>query len=107
MNPVARSTWDDQVLRSPLAQQMIDETMTVNRLAQKFPVTRRVFEQLFINVPLEGCTCLDEVAWRHGMEARDLINKLEAVITSCGCRSSEVSQLTTSVCAPEDAGVTA
>ena len=63
----------------------LHEGMTVNRVVQKFPPTRRVFEPLFISVPLEGCTCLDEVAWRHGMESRELLSELEGVITSCGC----------------------
>jgi iron-sulfur cluster repair protein YtfE (RIC family) len=58
----------------------IDETMTVNRVVRQFPGTRPVFEELFINLPMEGCTCLDEVAWRHGMEASHLIQQLEKAI---------------------------
>ena len=64
----------------------LEETMTVNRIVQEFPGTRPVFERLFINVPLEGCTCLDEVAWRHGMESRDLLQTLERAIGLCECR---------------------
>ncbi len=69
----------------------LDEVMAVNRVLREFPATKRVFDSLFVNVPFEGCDCLDEVAWRRGMEARDLIDKLEAVIASCGCRSPEAS----------------
>jgi len=58
----------------------LNEEMTVNRVVREFPRTRPVFERLFINVPLEGSTCLDEVAWRHGVEARDLLQTLEDVI---------------------------
>ena len=58
----------------------IEETMTVNRVIQAFPGTQPVFERLFINIPMEGCACLDEVAWRHGMESRELLAKLEAVM---------------------------
>ena len=65
--------------------QAVDETMTVNRVVQEFPTTKQVFEQLFINVPMEGCTCLDEVAWRHGMEAKELLQRLEEAVTSCSC----------------------
>ena len=65
--------------------QAVDETMTVNRIVQEFPTTKPVFEQLFINVPMEGCTCLDEVAWRHGMEAQELLQRLEEAIASCSC----------------------
>lgn len=63
----------------------VDETMTVNRVVQEFPRTKPVFDQLFVSVPVEGCACLDEVAWRHGMEARELLKQLEGVIASCGC----------------------
>ena len=58
----------------------LDETMTVNRIVQEHPATRGVFEQLFVNLPYEGCACLDEVAWRHGLESRDLLEQLEQVI---------------------------
>ena len=78
----------------------VDETMTVNRVLQAFPGTRPVFERLFVNVTIEGCSCLDEVAWRHGIESRELLAKLEDVLArgehadeaahdsqpSCACR---------------------
>jgi iron-sulfur cluster repair protein YtfE (RIC family) len=60
--------------------QELHELMTVNRIVQEFPCTRRTFEQLFVNIPFEGCQCLDEVAWRHGMESRELLSTLETVI---------------------------
>lgn len=63
----------------------VDEAMTVNRVIQQFPATRPVFEQFFINVPMEGCTCLDEVAWRHGMDSRELLEILEQAIGRCRC----------------------
>lgn len=62
------------------AAQGVDECMTVNRVVHEYPATHRIFEQLFINVPIEGSTCLDEVAWRHGMESRELLKQLEAAI---------------------------
>ena len=62
----------------------LDETMTVNRVIQVCPGARPVFERLFVNVPMEGCSCLDEVAWRHGMESRELLAKLEDVMASGG-----------------------
>jgi len=58
----------------------LEETMTVNRILQRFPRTRPVFERMFVNISYEGCDCVDEVAWRHGMEARELLEKLEGVI---------------------------
>ena len=74
----------------PTPRASLDETMTVNRVVQRFPSTKPIFERLFINVPLEGCTCLDEVAWRHGMEACDLLSTLETAISSCQCATKEV-----------------
>ena len=67
------------------SHQGLDETMTVNRVIQSFPRTRPIFERLFINIPMEGCSCLDEVAWRHGMEAQDLLKTIERAIASCEC----------------------
>lgn len=64
----------------------LDETMTVNRVLQQHPETRAVFEESFISVPVDGCYCLDEVAWRHGMEGRELLAKLEQAI---GLKGSE------------------
>jgi iron-sulfur cluster repair protein YtfE (RIC family) len=58
----------------------LHETMTVNQVLQQFPQTRRIFDRLFINVPMEGCTCLDEVAWCHGMEARELMDRLKEAV---------------------------
>lgn len=73
---------------TPARPAAIDETMTVNRIAQEFPGTKPVFDRLFINVPLEGCTCLDEVAWRHGMDTRELMDTLEDTIRSCACHDN-------------------
>lgn len=58
----------------------VQEAMTVNHVVHAFPATKRVFERLFINVSVEGCACLDEVAWRHGMGCRQLLNALEAAL---------------------------
>ena len=69
----------------PVGSSRLDEVMTVNRVVQQFPRTKTVFERLFINVPMEGCSCLDEVAWRHGMESGELLAHLEEAIASCGC----------------------
>lgn len=70
---------------APEPKSRLHEEMTVNRIVQEFPKTRRTFEQLFVNIPMEGCHCLDEVAWRHGMESKELLKTLEEVVDSCGC----------------------
>lgn len=58
----------------------LNEVMTVNRIVKEFPRAQKVFEHLFVNIPYEGCDCLDEVAWRHGMGSQELLAKLEQVI---------------------------
>ncbi len=73
----------------PSSADRLDEEMTVNRIVQLFPGTQRVFERFFINVPLEGCACLDEVAWRHGMDARELLDCLEETIAACRCTTQQ------------------
>ena len=61
----------------PATPYRLNEMMTVNRVVQEYPRTKPVFERFFINVPFEGCHCLDEVAWRHGMESKELLSQLE------------------------------
>ena len=56
------------------------EDMTVNQVLAKYPRARSVFSRLFVNIPFEGYDCLDEVAWRHGMESKDLLIWLGDVI---------------------------
>ncbi|MBI4341052.1 MAG: hemerythrin domain-containing protein [Candidatus Omnitrophica bacterium] len=68
---------------------VVDEGMTVNRILHDYPATRSTLESLFVNIPAEGCECLDEVAFRHGMEPQELLKTLEEVIGSCGCRDKE------------------
>lgn len=94
------------LVRDPQTTSHVTEVMAVNRVLREFPATKRVFDGLFVNVPFEGCDCLDEVAWRRGMEARDLIDKLEEAIASCGCGKSKVTKQTSSTPAPEEVGAT-
>ena len=94
------------LVREPQPTSHITEIMAVNRILREFPATRRVFDSLFVNVLFEGCDCLDEVAWRRGVEAQNLISQLEAVIATCRCQGSEASTPTESVSLREDAGAT-
>ncbi len=50
--------------------------MTVNSVLHQYPATSGVFEDLFVNIPYEGCDCLDEVAWRRGMDVQELLDRL-------------------------------
>ncbi len=66
-----RRAWDSDAL---------DDTMTVNRVLHEHPETKAVFDRLSISSPIEGCECLDEVAWYRGMESRELLEQLRRVI---------------------------
>ena len=80
MDALQRIRRDHEVIRAKL-----NETMTVNRIIHDYPVVRKTLENYFINLPAEGCHCLDEVAWRHGIATDDLLKTLEGVISSCAC----------------------
>jgi len=67
----------------------LHEEMTVNHILHTYPQTKLLLERLFINVPYEGYDCLDEVAWRRGMDCCQLVLLLEEAI-SVGCRCEEI-----------------
>ena len=76
---------------APVPTQRFEEAMTVNRAVQEYPVTRAVFDRLFISLPLEGYCCLDEVAWRHGLEFENLQQALEACTCAAAGREGALS----------------
>lgn len=53
------------------------ETMTVGEVITCYPEAGPALEHLCINQTFERYDCLDEVAWRHGMESRELLARLE------------------------------
>ena len=60
----------------PAAGERLYGCMTVSGVLRAYPETRPVFEELFVNVFHEGSDCLDEVAWRRGIEIQDLLDRL-------------------------------
>ncbi len=54
----------------------ISGTMSVNEILQRYPQTEPVFDQLHINRWREGYECVDELAWRHGMDAAQVLEQL-------------------------------
>ena len=66
----------------------LNETMTVNFVISRYPRTKAIFEQFFINLSFESYDCLDEVAWRHGMESQELLDRLEGAITPRATREA-------------------
>ena len=55
---------------------LIAEHMSANVVMKTFPATRRVFEKHGIACGCEGCDCLDELAWRHGLDVKELMENL-------------------------------
>ena len=58
---------------------LIAEHMSANAVMKTFPATRRVFEKHGIRCGCEGCDCIDELAWRYGLEAKGLVEELQEV----------------------------
>ena len=56
---------------------LIAEHMSANAIMKTFPTTRGVFEKHGIRCGCEGCECLDEIAWRYGLEAKKLVEELQ------------------------------
>ena len=73
MHTIKRLRRDHDILR-------LHETMTPNRIVRQYPHAHAIFDELLISLAFEGCDCLDEVAWRHGMAGQELLHKLEEVI---------------------------
>lgn len=59
----------------------LSETMSVGEAVTRYPAAGPALERLFINPRFERYDCLDEVAWRHGMESRELLARLEEELT--------------------------
>ncbi len=68
-------------VQEPLPPVRLREEMTVNHVLHTYPQTKPLLERLFINVPYEGYDCLDEVAWRRGMDCCQFIGLLEEAIS--------------------------
>lgn len=67
----------------------LGEQMTINHVLHTYPQTKPLLERLLINVPYEGYDCLDEVAWRRGMDCCQLVLLLEeAIAAGCHCEES-------------------
>ncbi|MDP3723561.1 MAG: hemerythrin domain-containing protein [Candidatus Omnitrophota bacterium] len=56
---------------------LITEQMSANAVMKAFPVTRAVFEKHGIRCGCEGCECLDELAWRCGLDTQALVKELQ------------------------------
>jgi len=59
---------------------LITEQMSANAVMRAFPATRPVFEKHGIQCGCEGCDCLDELAWRRGLDAKALVKELQDAV---------------------------
>ena len=55
---------------------LIFSTMSVNEIIQRYPRTAPLFTQFHINRIREGYESVDELAWRHGMDVGQVIDRL-------------------------------
>ena len=79
MTGIGVVAWEGAVLGEPAAPApRIEPLMSANAVVRAFPDTRRIFQRYGIDVGCEGCDCLDELAWRHGVDEAVLMEELRA-----------------------------
>ena len=57
---------------------MIRPSMSANEVMRVFPETKPVFARHGVTCGCEGCDCLDELAWRRGLNSDALLEELRA-----------------------------
>ena len=70
----------------------LSETMTVGEVVTRYPAAGLVLDRLFIDQRFERYDCLDEVAWRHGMESQELLAQLEGELARGGTPEVQTAQ---------------
>ena len=61
----------------------ISSTMSANEIVRRYPGTGPLFEQeLHVNRLREGYESVDELAWRHGMDVAQVIERLREAVFS-------------------------
>lgn len=74
---IDRAAEEAEPVHEPLSP-MIAPGMSANAVMRAFPATADVFKRHGIECGCEGCECLDELAWRRGLDAGALIEELKA-----------------------------
>ena len=54
----------------------IEGSMSINAILKRYPQTEPIFRELAVNRLHEGYESVDEVAWRHGMDAGRFLQRL-------------------------------
>lgn len=75
--PAVDSAEQEQPKAGATLKPMITEQMSANAVMKAFPATRAVFEKHGIRCGCEGCECLDELAWRRGLDAKAFVEELQ------------------------------
>lgn len=57
---------------------LITEGMSANAIVRTYPETAQVLERHGICCGIDGCDCLDELAWRRGLDVDTLLAELRA-----------------------------
>lgn len=60
----------------------ISGAMSVNEILCRYPHAQPLFEQFHINRLQEGYESVDELAWRHGLDASQLLERLRQAVTA-------------------------
>lgn len=58
----------------------IQPTMSVNEVLHRYPSAQPVFDALRINRLQDGPDSVDEVAWRHGMDVSEVLERLRHAV---------------------------
>ena len=58
----------------------LDGAMSVNEILHRYPRASNVFEDLRISRLDEGSDSVDEVAWRHGIDASEVLERLRSAV---------------------------
>ena len=65
--------------QDPLTQDTpleIEGSMSINAILKRYPQTEPLFREMAVNRLHEGYESIDEVAWRHGVDASRLLDRL-------------------------------
>lgn len=57
-------------------RQSVTDQMTVNHVLKVVPQARDVFSRFGVETTRDGCHCLDELAWRRGVDVNALLDAL-------------------------------
>lgn len=78
-----------QTVPPPPVAPVMTETMTVNYVLSLHPKAKEVFQAFHIDCEVDGCHCLDELYWRHGIDVVALLRTLNDSASHHGALGQE------------------